>query len=140
MGSITEVWKNGHEWLKFHTFLEQYQPEGVDSSGVAMKLSRYANFLKLYVSLFYAEKCGDDPQTLLKLVLEIKNDPEGFFDTERCLKCIDANVRQQVMTNLKSLKSKSKLPGAWVYQPAYSPVLDKLNYMLGLYHTSKDNK
>ena len=32
------------------------EPEGVDSEGVPMKLSRYALFLEMYVHLHYSEK------------------------------------------------------------------------------------
>ena len=64
------------------------------------------------------------------------NDPEGFFDTERCLGCIDAGQRREIIKNLRDLKKGLVPPGASIYQPAYSPVLDKLNHMLGFYHTS----
>ena len=56
MGSITEVWKNSSEWNKFTNFLDTSEPEGYDSSGVPMKLSRYAVFLQIYVNLYYKEK------------------------------------------------------------------------------------
>ena len=56
MGSITEVWKNSGEWKKFTDFLDTSEPEGYDSSGVPMKLSRYAVFLQIYVNLYYKEK------------------------------------------------------------------------------------
>ena len=56
MGSITEVWKNSSEWKKFTNFLDTSEPEGYDSSGVPMKLSRYAIFLQIYVNLYYKEK------------------------------------------------------------------------------------
>ena len=55
MGSITEVWKNGLEWQKFIDYLDKQPSEGVDSSGVPLKLSRYAKFLSLYVNLHYKE-------------------------------------------------------------------------------------
>ena len=55
MGSITEVWKNGLEWQKFIDYLDKQPPEGVDSCGVPLKLSRYAKFLSLYVNLHYKE-------------------------------------------------------------------------------------
>ena len=55
MGSITEVWKNGLEWQKFIDYLDKQPPEGVDSNGVPLKLSRYAKFLSLYVNLHYKE-------------------------------------------------------------------------------------
>ena len=35
--------------------LDKQPPEGVDSSGVPLKLSRYAKFLSLYVNLHYKE-------------------------------------------------------------------------------------
>ena len=56
MGSITEVWKNPKEWKKFYEYLNTSEPEGYDSSGVPMKLSRYADFLTLYVNLYFKEK------------------------------------------------------------------------------------
>ena len=55
MGSITEVWKNGLEWQKFFDYLDKQPPEGVDSSGIPLKLSRYAKFLSFYVNLHYKE-------------------------------------------------------------------------------------
>ena len=54
MGSITEVWKNAIEWQKFFDYLDN-QNEGMDSSGIPLKLSRYAKFLSLYVNLHYKE-------------------------------------------------------------------------------------
>ena len=61
---------------------------------------------------------------------------QGFFDTERCLSCIDAGQRREIIKNLRDLKKGLVKPGVWIYQPAYSPVLDKLNHLLGFYHTS----
>ena len=55
MGSITEVWKNSLEWQKYFDFLDNFTPEGTDSTGEPMKLSRYAKFLQLYVQLHYKE-------------------------------------------------------------------------------------
>ena len=75
---------------------------------------------------------------LTKLIWEIKNHPEGFLDSERCLKCVDAGKRNEVLKNLKMLKQgKISEPGIWIYQPMYSAVLDKLNYLLGHYHALK---
>ena len=142
MGSLTEVWKNGQEWLKFCSYLESHEPEGMDSSGSPLKLSRYARFLQLYVNLHYEEEklrrtWDKSSETRLKvLVDDIKNHPEGFFDSERCLSCIDAGIRNKILANLKSLKLGRVKPGAWIYQPAYSPVLQKLDYLLGFYHDS----
>ena len=140
MGSITEVWKSTHEWKKFYTWLDHSPPEGLDSSNVPMKLSRYAKFLSLFVQLHCKEKelieqgSKNANQILMDRIEAIHQDPEGFFDTERCLRCIDAGVRKQVMDNLKQVRKSQADPGVWVYQPAYSPVLDKLNHLLGFYH------
>ena len=84
MGSITEVWKNGIEWQKFFDYLDKQPPEGVDSSGIPLKLSRYAKFLSLYVNLHYKEvqlKSEQQKKTnvdvvLKKLTEDIVNDPE----------------------------------------------------------------
>ena len=73
---------------------------------------------------------------LRKLTEDIMNDPEGFFDTERCLACIDAGQRKEIIKKFRDLKKGLVKPGVWIYQPAYSPVLDKLNHLLGFYHTS----
>ena len=73
---------------------------------------------------------------LRKLTEDIMNDPEGFFDTERCLACIDAGQRKEIIKKFRDLKKGLVEPGVWIYQPAYSPVLDKLNHLLGFYHTS----
>jgi len=142
MGSITEVWKNSGEWKKFTNFLDTSEPEGIDSAGVPMKLSRYAVFLQIYVNLYYKEKelleLHNGQDILTKLIWEIKNHPEGFLDSERCLKCVDAGKRNEVLKNLKMLKQgKISEPGIWIYQPMYSAVLDKLNYLLGHYHALK---
>ena len=130
-----------HEWKKFYTWLDHSQPEGLDSSDVPMKLSRYAKFLSLFVQLHCQEKelieqgrSKNANQILMDRIEAIHQDPEGFFDTERCLRCIDAGVRKQVMDNLKQVRKSQADPGVWVYQPAYSPVLDKLNHLLGFYH------
>ena len=140
MGSITEVWKNSAQWEKYYEFLDNFEPEGIDSAGEPMKLSRYAKFLQLYVQLHYKEleirNQNKNDNELKNMILAIKTDSEGYFDTERCMKCIDAGVRSQIMANLLDLKKGRVQPGVWIYQPAYSPVLDKLNYMLGFYHAS----
>ena len=140
LGSITEIWKSGTEWTKYCQYLDTMEPEAIDSEGEPMKLSRYARFLKLYVDLYHQEQAlreKRDPatnDTLRKSVLAIKQDPEDFFGTERCLKCINAAQRKQILENLKKVRKNEAQPGAWVYEPAYSPVLDKLNYLLGSYN------
>ena len=47
LGSITEVWKSRDQWLKYCQYLDSMTPEGHDSEGVPIKLSRYALFLKV---------------------------------------------------------------------------------------------
>lgn len=139
MGSITEVWKNGQAWSQYVQFLDQCQPEGYDSANQPLKMSRYAKFLQLYVQLHYQEmQLKSDPGSndiLRSLILQIKN--EGFFDVDTCLSCLDKGQRDQIIANLRNLKKSSSVkPGVWVFQPAYSPVLDKLNNMLGIYYKS----
>ena len=68
------------------------------------------------------------------MILGIKKHPEGFLDTERGLKCVDAGKRSEVLRNLKYLKEGKVEAGIWIYGPIYAPVLDKLNYLLGSYH------
>merc|ERR1719270_936306 len=117
-------------------------PEGHDSEGVPIKLSRYALFLKLYVDLYQKEKHlqghGKDSKSsneeLKTMVFDVKQHPEDFFGLERSLSCIDAGVRKEVLTNLKKVKKNEEPAGSWVYQSVYSRVLDKLNHMLGGYH------
>ena len=144
MGSITEIWKNTAEWEKFCHFLDTSEPEGYDSSGIPMKLSRYAAFLKDYVNLYYEEKqiseTHGDRSTLTQDILAIKAHSEGFLDVERCLKCIDTGIRSEIIQNIKLLKSGNVEAGSWIYQPVYSKVLDKLNYLLGSYHALRNTK
>ena len=144
LGSITEIWKNSAEWEKFCHFLDTSEPEGYDSSGIPMKLSRYGAFLKDYVNLYYKEKqiseTHGDISTLTQAILKIKNDQEGYFDVERCLRCIDSGIRSEILQNIKLLKNGQIEAGSWIYQPVYSKVLDKLNYLLGSYHALKNTK
>ena len=55
LGSIGEIWKSREEWLKYCQYLDKMTPEGFDSDGLPVKLSRYAVFLKLYVELYQRE-------------------------------------------------------------------------------------
>ena len=68
--------------------------------------------------------------------MHMRQHQEDFFGPERCLKCIDKAMRKEVLDNIKRVKQgEGKVKGGkWVYQPVYSPVLDKLNNMLGSYH------
>lgn len=141
LGSITEVWKSETQWKKFCQFLEEkMDPEGFDSEGTPLKLSRYALFLRLYVELYHREKQlkeeEEDPNWKVEvksMVLSIKDHDEDFFGTERCMKCIDAGVRRQILQNVKNVRKNQAEPGSWVYEPAYPKVLDKLNSLLGPY-------
>ena len=56
LGSITGIWKSRPDWSQFRQYLETMEPEGDDSQGTPMKLSRYAYFLELYVNLYEQEK------------------------------------------------------------------------------------
>ena len=104
-------------------------------SGHPMKLGRYGRFLQLYVLLDQAERVEGRPEPQLKdLVLRIKDDPEDFFGTERCLRCIDKGMRRQVLDNVKKVRKGEVTAGTWVYHPVYARVLDKLNEMLGSYN------
>ena len=104
-------------------------------SGNPMKMGRYARFLELYVLLDQAQRVEGQPEPQVKaLVLQIKDDPEDYFGTERCLRCIDMVMRRQVLENVKKVRKGEKSPGTWVYHPVYSRVLDKLNEMLGAYN------
>ena len=66
--------------------------------------------------------------------MHIRQHEEDFFGAERCLRCIDRAMRKEVLGNVKQVKDGKEKGGKWVYQPVYSPVLDKLNDMLGSYH------
>ena len=70
-------------------------------------------------------------------VMNIKTDPEDFFGTERCLKCINSGIRKEILENVKKVKKNQAPPGYWVYQSAYSIVLDKLNVLVGSYNDLK---
>ena len=96
----------------------------------------------MYVFHFKLQEKQDpnDVQELKKLVLDIKNHEEDFFGTERCLYCLDAGQRKTILENVKKVKKKQAKPGSWVYEPAYSPVLDKLNHFLGSYHQWNHSK
>jgi len=102
LGSITEIWKSGVEWTKYHQYLDTMEPEGLDSEGEPMKLSRYAHFLRLYVDLYHQEKVlmeKSDPKAneiLKKSVLDIKSDPV---------------LEQNDVSNVSTLASESK---SWI--------------------------
>ena len=49
LGSITEVWQSRDQWLKYCQYLDSMTPEGYDSEGIPIKLSRYAIFLKVSI-------------------------------------------------------------------------------------------
>ena len=68
--------------------------------------------------------------------MHMRQHEEDFFGPERCLKRINKAMRKEVLDNVKLVKQgQGKVKGGkWVYQPVYSPVLDKLNDMLGSYH------
>ena len=127
LGSITEVWKSPSEWSKFCQFLDKMEPEGLDSEGVPIKLSRYAVFLKLYVDLYHREQYLREEvamenherfnEELKKMVLHIKGHEEDFFGTERCLGCIDAGVRKQgtrPMSSLPLFTTLKKNDSSWL--------------------------
>lgn len=77
LGSITEIWKIKSEWLKYCEFLDTMEPEGQDSDGHAMRLSRYALFLKLYVDLHHREK----------FLREETNDPNADKELKKMVSC-----------------------------------------------------
>ena len=71
LGSITEVWKSRDQWLKYCQYLDSMTPEGYDSEGIPIKLSRYAVFLKVstiakYIcaaySSFKLQTCSECPK------------------------------------------------------------------------------
>ena len=43
-------------------------------------------------------------------------------------------MRAEVLKNIKQVKDGNMKGGKLVYQPVYSPVLDKLNELVGSYH------
>ena len=73
-------------------------------------------------------------EELKEFVLHIKQHDEDFFGAERCLRCIDKAARTEILKNIKLVREGKMKGGKLVYQPAYSPVLDKLNELLGSYH------
>ena len=73
-------------------------------------------------------------EELKAFVLHIREHEEDFFGDDRCLRCIDKAMRKEVLRNIKQVKEGKARGGKLVYQPAYSPVLDKLNELLGSYH------
>ena len=66
LGSLTEVWKQRSEWVKFVAFLDAAEGEGEDSDGRKMSLGRYARFLELYVRLDQAERVEAKPEDEVK--------------------------------------------------------------------------
>ena len=73
-------------------------------------------------------------EELKEFVLHIKQHDEDFFGAERCLRCIDKAARTEILKNIKQVREGKMKGGKLVYQPVYSPVLDKLNELLGSYH------
>ena len=67
-------------------------------------------------------------------IMHIRQHKEDFLGPERCLRCIDKAMRKEVLGNIRQVKEGKMKGGKWVYQPIYSPVLDKLNDLLGSYH------
>ena len=142
LGSISEIWKYPNEWLAFCNFLDNMghpsgSGEGLDSDNRPMKMSRYALFLKLYVDLHQLEQNNAQQSELKNLVLQIGEHEEDFFGLERCLRCLDAGQRKEILENVKKVRKNQAPAGAWVFASAYSPVLDKLNVLCGSYNEQR---
>ena len=88
----------------------------------------------MYLYSFLEENEETTADELKAFVLYIREHEEDFFGPERCLRCIDKAMRTEVLRNIKQVKEGKAKGGRLVYQPAYSPVLDKLNELLGSYH------
>ncbi|CAB4066585.1 unnamed protein product [Lepeophtheirus salmonis] len=137
LGSLTETWRNCHQWEKFKSYLRTLN-EGIDSDGKPLSLERYAIFIELYSSLDSAERHKKlKPEALKQIIKDIRCHPLDFYGRERCLKCIDAGMRSAILRDVKRVLSNELEPGLWVYQPAYYRVLDKLNDLVGAFHDPK---
>ena len=85
-----------------------------------------------FIILEINEETNDDE--LKEVVLHIFQHDVEFFGAEWCLRCSEKAARTEILKNIKLVREGKMKGGKLVYQPAYSPVLDKLNELLGSYH------
>jgi len=135
LGSIEEVWQDRARWAEFRIYLANIN-ENNDSDDRPILADRYAVFLELYADLDAAERRNAATPEKLVLFNKIHQHDEMFFGRERCLKCIDAGKRSQVLKDIKSVKNKEKEPGTIILANVYSRVIDKLGELLGNYQNS----
>merc|ERR1711874_686526 len=90
-------------------------------------------FLELYARLDKEHREGRDKTRLMEMVSEISEHEEKFLDRERCLRCVDAGARREVLNNIKSVKAGEVEPGPAVFILLYPKIVDKLGELLGNY-------
>ena len=76
---------------------------------------------------------GRDKARLMEMVNEITEHEEQFLGRERCLRCVDAGGRREVLDNIKSVKAGDVEPGPAVFILLYPNIVDKLGELLGNY-------
>jgi len=121
------------KWEKYKQYLATIS-EGEDSDGKPLTMARYATFLELYARLDYEYRRGTAVEELAKIVLEdIAGNKEGFFDRERCLRCVDSGMRREVLLRIEKVRRVREEAGPQVFILVYPRVVDKLGELLGTF-------
>eukprot|EP00092_Neocalanus_flemingeri_P003450 GFUD01003699.1.p1 GENE.GFUD01003699.1~~GFUD01003699.1.p1 ORF type:complete len:240 (+),score=106.74 GFUD01003699.1:41-721(+) len=135
LGSLSEVWSMPQQWDKYKQYLATIS-EGEDSEGQPLSMVRYATFLEMYARLDMEYRRGEGRERLIQLVKEIAEHEEQFLGRERCLKCVDAGMRKEVLERVKNVKNGSEEAGPRVFILIYPRVVDRLGEMLGNYQNT----
>ena len=136
LGILSEVWRAAQEWDEFRLYLTSIS-EGEDSDGQSLSMVRYANFLEMYAMLDMEYRRRGDEDRLKQLVKNIVEDEEGFFDREKCLRCIDAGMRKDVLEHIKNVENGEEPAGPDVFTMVLPRVVDRMGEMLGNYQNSR---
>ena len=141
---LGDIWRNRVKWSEFKTWLrEKCEVEGEDSEGQVLSVERYAAFLELFVSLHSEFKRDCRGDNCLNSFLALANHKEKFFSVDRCLKCIDLEIRESVIRDIKSVRRGEMSPSPVIFAQVYKKVFDKLLELLGSYQNhllSSSNK
>ena len=134
MERLGDIWKNKEKWSEFKTWTrDKCEPEGEDSDGVLLTLDRYLVFLELYVALDSEFRRNPRSENCMNSFLALVNHEEKFFGVERCLKCIDLEMRQDVIKDIKKVKKGDLTPSPEIFYKVYHKVNDKVLELLGAY-------
>jgi hypothetical protein len=127
---------SGSDWDKFKVHLASIS-EGEDSAGQPLPLVRYATFLEMHARLQQEEEINQKEESsqgedrrLKELVADIGLGKEGFFDSERCLKCIDDEMRKAILENVKNVENGVMEANAEVFKLVLPRVLEKMQELL----------